>query len=82
MTIPRKPREASTSPQFTVKEEGLYLLVIKINGSLETKPANTNLSKALVTIEMKSDIGYLSAADWPLLPVNRLNPTIKFELNF
>ena len=61
----RLGRSAATgSPQFVVPKEGVYLLIIQI------KTENSISFTAQTTIEMKSDSGYLSVVDWPLLPVN------------
>ncbi|XP_053694219.1 transmembrane protein 87A isoform X2 [Sabethes cyaneus] len=47
-------------PIFTITKDGLYIFILKID-SFEKFVAN-------VHVEMKSDRGYLSAVDWPLLP--------------
>ena len=52
----------SGSPQYLVTKEGVYLFIVQIKQNSVPFTAQT-------TIEMKSDHGYLSAVDWPLLPV-------------
>ena len=54
-------------PQYTISKEGVYLFVMKILP--KSNVANPKFA-AKVSIEMKSDAGYLSVVDWPLLPVN------------
>ena len=54
-------------PQYTISKEGVYLFVVKI---LPKSNAGNPKFAAKVFIEMKSDVGYLSVVDWPLLPVN------------
>ncbi|XP_023229496.1 transmembrane protein 87A-like [Centruroides sculpturatus] len=48
--------------QAKVDKDGMYLFVLFIE-SVDGKPFNIT-----VNIEMKSQYGYLSAVDWPLLP--------------
>lgn len=48
-------------PLYIVPKDGIYVLMFRVTNSI----ASFNLG---VHIEMKSDYGYLSAADWPLLP--------------
>lgn len=48
--------------QAKVDRDGMYLFVIFIE-SVDDKPFNIT-----VDVEMKSQYGYLSAVDWPLLP--------------
>lgn len=55
-------------PQYVVAKEGVYLFIVQIRGG----PSQVTNYTAVVTIDMKSDYGYLSAVDWPLLPVCRL----------
>lgn len=50
-----------THPIHIIPRDGVYVLALKIN-------TNSTGFNAGVHIEMKSDYGYLSAADWPLLP--------------
>jgi len=52
-------------PQYTISKEGVYLFVVKI---LPKSNAGNPKFAAKVFIEMKSDVGYLSVVDWPLLP--------------
>ncbi|XP_067119815.1 transmembrane protein 87A isoform X2 [Centruroides vittatus] len=57
------PRVSKTSDhQAKVDKDGMYLFVLFIE-SVDSKPFNIT-----VNIEMKSQYGYLSAVDWPLLP--------------
>ena len=61
-------RSISTDhPQYTISKEGVYLFVMKV---LPKSDVHNQKFKAKVSIEMKSDVGYLSVVDWPLLPVN------------
>ena len=57
-------------PQYTISKEGVYLFVMKILP--KSNVVNPKFA-AKVSIEMKSDAGYLSVVDWPLLPVNILS---------
>ncbi|XP_046387607.1 transmembrane protein 87A [Ischnura elegans] len=58
---PNHPRRPAPHPVFTITKDGVYLLVLKMNG----EGANFNAS---VHVEMMGTYGYLSALDWPLLP--------------
>lgn len=49
-----------TSPVYVVPKDGFYTLVLKMKG--------TDF-KAYVLVNIIGKNGYLSAADWPLLPV-------------
>nr|CAI5859929.1 unnamed protein product [Callosobruchus analis] len=49
------------NPVHIISRDGVYVLALKVN-------TNTSEYSVGVHIEMKSDYGYLSAADWPLLP--------------
>lgn len=50
---------------YKVSRDGFYILNVHIS------PENGNVFKeAKVHVEMKGTYGYLSAANWPLLPVN------------
>lgn len=51
-------------PVYTIKTDGIYLLTLAIEPDIKT--ATFNLS---VTIKMRETYGYLSAVDWPFLPV-------------
>ena len=51
-------------PIYTIRSDGLYLFDIKI--SLKRGES----FNASVQIEMQGVHGYLSASDWPLLPVS------------
>ncbi|GAB6020655.1 hypothetical protein CHUAL_003325 [Chamberlinius hualienensis] len=61
-TSATKP-DTSSTPQFTIPKEGLYIITIKIEGKLPTD----NFS-AVVDLDIKGHSGYLSVLDWPLLP--------------
>ncbi|KAJ3658181.1 hypothetical protein Zmor_009938 [Zophobas morio] len=50
-------------PIYLIPHDGVYVLVFEMMPTTNT----TDLSVG-VHVEMKSDYGYLSAADWPLLP--------------
>ncbi|XP_057367235.1 transmembrane protein 87A-like [Daphnia carinata] len=53
-------------PQYVVPKEGVYLFVVTIKPK---SPLGGNHSyTAQILIDMKSDFGYLSVIDWPLLP--------------
>ncbi|KAJ8947539.1 hypothetical protein NQ318_005017 [Aromia moschata] len=54
----------SGKPVHIIMHDGVYVLALRVS------PVNTNMSdySVGVHIEMKNDYGYLSAADWPLLP--------------
>lgn len=55
-------------PQYVIPKEGVYLFVITIKPK---SPLGGNHSyTAQILIDMKSDFGYLSVIDWPLLPVH------------
>ncbi|XP_055547052.1 transmembrane protein 87A isoform X2 [Wyeomyia smithii] len=47
-------------PIFTITKDGLYIFILRIESDVKFQ--------ARVHVEMKSDRGYLSAVDWPLLP--------------
>lgn len=51
----------SSHPIYTMTHDGQYVLALKVD-------TNTSEFSLGVHIEMKHDFGYLSAADWPLLP--------------
>lgn len=53
-------RQKTTPPFYTIPHDGVYVLALKVG----TDEGHT----VGVQVEMKSDYGYLSAADWPLLP--------------
>jgi hypothetical protein len=48
-------------PIITVPKDGIYFLFVTVRSDKN--------EKFVVHIEMQSRHGYLSAADWPLLPV-------------
>ena len=52
---------AKTAPVYKIPNDDIYLLIVKV-----TNP--TAFTHATVKIKMKGEYGYLSAADWPLLP--------------
>lgn len=52
-------------PVFSVTKDGFYTLLLDIRGKDEFHAA--------VTIEMQGTHGYLSAVDWPLLPVSGIS---------
>lgn len=54
-------------PQYTVTKEGIYLFIVHVRPQPQSKNATY---RARITVEMKNDNGYLSAADSPLLPVS------------
>lgn len=56
--------QVSKHPVFKITKDGFYILYIQI---LEVHNKDF---KAKVHIEMKGKDGYLSAANWPLLPVS------------
>lgn len=60
ITFVEKPvNDSKQQPVYIIPKDGVYVLGFKVTGD------NYNLG---VHIEMKSDYGFLSAADWPLLP--------------
>ncbi|KAG8229503.1 hypothetical protein J437_LFUL004909 [Ladona fulva] len=58
---PHHPKLATPHPVYTITNDGVYLLVVRIGA------ASTNFN-ASVHVEMLGTYGYLSAMDWPLLP--------------
>lgn len=72
----RLVRQASSEhPQYVVSKDGIYLFILKTKATF-ANPTTTGMNhslKAQVVIEMKSEYGYLSVVDWPLLPVLFLN---------
>nr|CAH0103091.1 unnamed protein product [Daphnia galeata] len=56
----------SEDPQYVVPKEGVYLFIITIK--LKSLQGGNHTYKAQILIDMKSDVGYLSVIDWPLLP--------------
>lgn len=66
----RKVRASKTEhPLYTVSKEGLYLLVIQIEPFAGEGIKSDLTYTGEVSIDMKSSSGYLSASDWPMLPV-------------
>lgn len=51
--------KSTKTPVYVIPKDGVYALGLKVSGEKY---------KLGVHVEMKSDYGYLSAADWPLLP--------------
>ncbi|XP_044253971.1 transmembrane protein 87A [Tribolium madens] len=56
-------KDQSRPPIYEIPHDGVYVLVFQISA-----PLNTSDLTVGVHVEMKSDYGYLSASDWPLLP--------------
>ncbi|RZC37128.1 Lung 7-TM R domain containing protein [Asbolus verrucosus] len=56
-----KEEKSQPQPIHVIPHDGVYVLVFKVS-------TNTTDFNVGVHIAMKSDYGYLSAADWPLLP--------------
>lgn len=52
---------ANTHPVYVTPRDGVYVLIFRVTDS--TAPFNLG-----VHVEMRSGYGFLSAADWPLLP--------------
>ncbi|CAG9836500.1 unnamed protein product [Diabrotica balteata] len=55
-------KHSGKQPIHTVTHDGVYVLALKVSSS------NMSEYSVGVHIEMKNDYGYLSAAEWPLLP--------------
>jgi hypothetical protein len=55
---------AASHPVVTIPNDGVYFLFVTLS--------NTKGETFIVHIEMQGIHGYLSAADWPLLPVSIL----------
>jgi hypothetical protein len=70
----RRKREVSVAlgkqkPQYTIRREGLYLLVLYISAKSQKDMDHVPQYSADVIVEFKSPTGgYLSMTDWPLLP--------------
>eukprot|EP00088_Acartia_fossae_P043661 TRINITY_DN4605_c0_g1_i1.p1 TRINITY_DN4605_c0_g1~~TRINITY_DN4605_c0_g1_i1.p1 ORF type:complete len:554 (+),score=64.43 TRINITY_DN4605_c0_g1_i1:46-1707(+) len=69
----RKRREvrlsSSNKPQYLIRHEGLYLLVLFIQPKMLKDDLDVPTFNANVSVEFKSPTGgYLSLTDWPLLP--------------
>ncbi|CAH1103958.1 unnamed protein product [Psylliodes chrysocephalus] len=60
-TDKNQEQRTSKQPIHKIAHDGVYVLALKVN-------TNTSEYSVGVHIEMKNDYGYLSAADWPLLP--------------
>lgn len=62
----------SQHPVFTVPTDGVYLLVLKMVPVRDLNAIDQShySFSATVKVQMKSEHGYLSAADYPLLAVN------------
>lgn len=60
---PQHPGIQTNDPVFTITKDGIYMF------TLEIQPAADGIDfNASVHIEIRGTYGYLSAADWPLLP--------------
>ncbi|KAI1295467.1 Transmembrane protein 87A [Halotydeus destructor] len=57
------PGAVTPDHQIIVPTDGVYMLILRVAASDEN-----SIFDASVEIEMKGDRGYLSAAEWPLLP--------------
>lgn len=53
-------KQTTTPPIYRISSDGVYVLGLKVGLPPE--------DKVKAKVEMKSEYGYLSAADWPLLP--------------
>ncbi|CAG9861479.1 unnamed protein product [Phyllotreta striolata] len=60
--LEKTTKHSSSQPIHKIPHDGVYVLALTIN------TINTSEYSVGVHIEMKHDYGYLSAADWPLLP--------------
>ena len=49
---------------YTIKNDGIYLLTLVVEPDVKISTFNVS-----VTIKMRETYGYLSAVDWPFLPV-------------
>lgn len=58
----------TASPVYIIPVDGIYMLTIYINNDLESD--KSKVFTAHGNIEMMGSYGYLSAVDWPLLPVS------------
>lgn len=58
-------------PIFAVPADGVYLLVVKMTAVSSPISVEPPFS-ANVKVQMKSEHGYLSAADYPLLSVSKV----------
>lgn len=59
----------TNKPFYTVSHDGIYELPITV----EAKTPEPVEYSALVTVEVLGPYGYISATDFPFLPVNQLN---------
>ena len=66
---------AQTHRQLQVPDDGIFLLVVHVASLVRPQTPGRPLN-ITVHIEMRADYGYLSAADWPNLPVR--DPTCRF----
>lgn len=69
-----KPDNNKNNAVFTIPKDGFYYLIFIIKP--ESQLPNSNFT-AEIQIQMKSDYGFLSAADYPFLPVNKIFFLIK-----
>ncbi len=58
-------------PIFAVPADGVYLLVVKMTAVSSPMSVEPPFS-ANVKVQMRSEHGYLSAADYPLLSVSKV----------
>uniref|UniRef100_U5EXR0 Putative conserved plasma membrane protein n=1 Tax=Corethrella appendiculata TaxID=1370023 RepID=U5EXR0_9DIPT len=61
--ITKRDKQNTNDPVFTIGKDGVYLFTLDIGSEPPYKNYN-----ASVHLEIRSDYGYLAAADWPLLP--------------
>ncbi len=59
----------SEQPAYVVSKEGVYLFIVTIKQKDTVTLKGNHAFTAQMVIEMKSETGYLSVIDWPLLPV-------------
>ena len=64
----QRATSSEQQPAYVVAKEGVYLLIVTIRQKDVILKGNQAYT-AQVMIEMKSESGYLSVIDWPLLPV-------------
>ena len=64
-----KRATSSEQPAYVVAKEGVYLLIVTIKQKDFVTLKGNQAYTAQMMIEMKSESGYLSVIDWPLLPV-------------
>ena len=64
----QRATSSEQQPAYVVAKKGVYLLIVTIRQKDVILKGNQAYT-AQVMIEMKSESGYLSVIDWPLLPV-------------